>query len=693
MNLMMPPSSSLSLGSWLHGLWQDLQPTPGRLQSSLRITLATTLGLVLFMVLQMPYAAFGLYAVFLISRESPSASLRLGLAVLLTISLVVAVELTLIIATDNDPMARVLGVAVIAFVAGMVVVGTSFPQLGSSWGLLCITVIGFWENHAPADALVKSSLRFLAAFSLGIGCAVAVEFVFGGRSPADRLIQQFRVRYRALEQMFSALARGDELEERFMAASQVSRLAAAGQAGMMELYNQLVDRDLDANTLPIGARVHITMLAELMDDSAAFGLQGDAVTDPEALVQCKRIAEFCRILMGGRIPEHRERFVLPPFALHSLLGRVERSIAAILLMPSRSNDGGPEPLTSVPSKRIPIIIPGAMRDRSNIAFSLKLSLCATLCYIFYHAVDWPGISTCVITVMVAGLSTTGEMKQRFAHRFLGAAIGGLVLGLGTVTFLYPNMDSIASLVIWVGAVAFLAGWTSGGPRFNYMGLQIAFAFYFVTLQGFGASTALAPSRDRIVGIFFALIIMWFVFDQLWPVRTVTAMRQLLASVLRSTVAVVQLVDSARQPVDALRTSEALRDRVGKDIATLRTLSQAADYEFGPDHEQHIRTSELLVRIAVTAAGVIWNQLALLRDEGDGVLTKEPSLVQMRKEMAETLNGIADAIVQEAPFWTTPMLRRTSSSIERSERCDEYTHNSVTLFEELESLALGLSRNA
>jgi multidrug resistance protein MdtO len=334
-----------------------------------------------------------------------------------------------------------------------------------------------------------------------------------------------------------------------------------------------------------------------------------------------------------------------------------------------------------------------MRDRSNIAFSLKLSLCATLCYIFYHAVDWPGISTCVITVMVAGLSTTGEMKQRFAHRFLGAAIGGLVLGLGTVTFLYPNMDSITSLVTWVGAVAFLAGWTSGGPRFNHMGLQIAFAFYFVTLQGFGASTALAPSRDRIVGIFLALIIMWFVFDQLWPVRTVTAMRRLLAFVLRSTVAVVQLVDSARQPVDALRTTESLRDRVGKDIATLRTLSQAADYEFGADHEQHIRTSELLVRIAVTAAGVIWNQLALLRDEGGVVLIEKPSLVQMRKEMAETLNAIADAIIQEAPFSTTPMVKSTSSCVERSEWCDEYTHNSVTLFEEIESLALGLSRNA
>jgi multidrug resistance protein MdtO len=104
----------------------------------------------------MPFAAYGLYAVFLISRESLSASLRLGISVLLTASLVVAVELVLIIASNNDPMARVLGISVVAFLAGMVIAGTRLPALGSSWGLLCVTVIGFWENHSPADTLVRT---------------------------------------------------------------------------------------------------------------------------------------------------------------------------------------------------------------------------------------------------------------------------------------------------------------------------------------------------------------------------------------------------------------------------------------------------------------------------------------------------------------------------------------------------------
>jgi hypothetical protein len=42
-----------------------------------------------------------------------------------------------------------------------------------------------------------------------------------------------------------------EPEQRFEAATSVSRLAVAGQAGMMALYNQIVDRNLDSGAFPL----------------------------------------------------------------------------------------------------------------------------------------------------------------------------------------------------------------------------------------------------------------------------------------------------------------------------------------------------------------------------------------------------------------------------------------------------------
>jgi multidrug resistance protein MdtO len=409
---------------WLQRIWQDLQPTPGRLNSSLRMTLASILVLVLMLVLQMPYIAYGLYFIFLIGRESPSVSLRTAVVLVVSIMIVISAEMSVVIVSDNDPMARVLSVAVVTFIGGMVLVSTSLPSLGGAIGFIYCVVIGFWEHQAPEDTLVKNSLRLVAAFAMAAACSVAVEYVFGARSPADRLEDQFRVRYRALQEMFSLCAQEEvSPKQRLDAAARVSRLAVAGSAGMMALYNQIVDRNLNTGNLPIGARVHITMLAELMDNSAAFGLQSDPHDDPEVLERCRRIAEQCGRLIPAAIPQAEKRVDPGPQTTNTLLDRVEATIHSILVMPVDLGLAKNKELAVLPSRNVPFLIPGAINDKNNIAFALKISLCATLCYIVYNAVDWPGISTSVTTVMVTGPSITAAMKQRFTLRILGSLLG------------------------------------------------------------------------------------------------------------------------------------------------------------------------------------------------------------------------------------------------------------------------------
>ena len=117
------------------------------------------------------------------------------------------------------------------------------------------------------------------------------------------------------------------------------------------------------------------------------------------------------------------------------------------------------PLTRNSSPCLParfrLLVPGALQQPQTIAFALKLSLCATLCYIIYQAVAWPGISTAVTTVLITGLSTSGATKQRLIFRLAGSFIGGLILGLGATVFLFPYMDSITSLVVLTTGVALL----------------------------------------------------------------------------------------------------------------------------------------------------------------------------------------------------------------------------------------------
>jgi hypothetical protein len=97
----------------------------------------------------------------------------------------------------------------------------------------------------------------------------------------------------------------------------------------------------------------------------------------------------------------------------------------------------------------------------------------------YHARAWGGIATSVTTVLVTGLSSTGAIKQRLIFRLLGSAIGGLIFGVGSTIFLFPHMDSITSLVVLEAVIAFISAWVAIGPKFNYIGLQMAFSFYVV----------------------------------------------------------------------------------------------------------------------------------------------------------------------------------------------------------------------
>ena len=672
--------------SWLQYWTQDLQATPGRLNSSLRITLASVIVLVAMMVLQMPFVAYGMYVIFMVGRDNPAVTLRTGIALLCSVSCALMIALMVVILTDNTPMARVLSLAAITFIAGMITVATSMPAVGSGWGLIFCVGIGFWENHVPADRLVKNSLWLLAAFSLGIATAIAVEYLFATRAPADTLAEQLRLRYRALEAMFRGFADSSVDQHRRTAAEHVSRLASAGHVGMLELYRQIVDRDLDRGGLPIGVHAHIMMLAELLDSSAAFGLQTDA-TNREVQSRCEAIAQQCGQL--ARKLRSEPAFELAPSdaAYLTHLDRVEAIIRLIQSMPSAADDTRPG-LVAVPSAKIPFLIPGAIWKAENVAFALKISFCATICYILYHAIDWAGISTSVITVMVAGLSHTGAMKQRLAFRLLGAILGGLVLGIGAEVFLFPFMDSITALVILIGTIAFLCAWVAGGQRFNYVGIQMAFAFYLTCLDGLSAPTELAPARDRLVGILLAVFVMWLVLDQIWPVRTITAMRRVVVSLLKDASRVIVLIDRKMPLADSMRESDILRDRLGKQLSTVRMLNEATEYEFGINHEKHMRTGDTLMRMSMTVVALIWNQAALLHKKGERTFLGTPALITLRQAIAQRLSAIADTLEQKGFVRVTDAASLTDIT-STSEFDSEYSRHTIARYRELQVLALSL----
>ena len=678
-----------SLRTWVDRFWQDLQPTPGRLNGSLRIVLSTVLTLLLLMTLRMPSASIGLYFVFLVGRDSPSVSVRSGLFSVLAFAFTVATVIGVVALSDNNPMARLLSVSIVVFLSGMLMLSTNITVLASTWGFIYCTLIAFWETHASSDYLVKQSLYIVGTVSIAVLCSVAVEYCFGVKHPASELQKQRRIRYEALSKMFSLYAQGASREQLVPAVIAVSRLAASGQNGMLELYNIIVDRKLDPGVLPIGTRVRITMLAQLMDVSAAFGTQNLTVTDPELQRRCGHIAALCLDLIHDIRPSPEELEEQKFVGSINLLDRVDENLHAILSMPADIAGEKNKELVALPSNKVPLFIPGAFTRKETVAFALKLSLCATICYIIVRAVDWPGISTSVITVVIAGLSTSGAIKQKLIFRLVGAIIGGLFLGLGATIYLFPHMDSITSLVLLIASIAMLSAWWAGGRQFNYVGLQIAFAFYLVAFEGFSAPTELAPARDRLIGILLALVVMAFVFDLLWPVRTVTAMRGALASMMGNAADYLRMANVTNHIAELRQHADVRRDQIGKTVGGIRTMSETVEYEFGVDVKQHLISSEMILNASLTLVAFFWNQFAVLHREEDFNYLTQPELTAMRSKMADGMDKMAKATLNKTEFVIIEPATLADPSLLADPVYGEFARNAVDRYCELEQVVARL----
>jgi multidrug resistance protein MdtO len=227
------------------------------------------------------------------------------------------------------------------------------------------------------------------------------------------------------------------------------------------------------------------------------------------------------------------------------------------------------------------------------------------------------------------------------------------------------------------------------PSFRYVGLQIAFSFYLVAFEGSSAPTELAPARDRLIGILVALFVMWIVFDQIWPVRTVSAMRHALAAVLHDGAKLFRLPEAVPRRSTVFKEADALRDQVGKTVAALRTMNDTVEYEFGVDREPHIQLSQTILRAALTAVALFWNQTVFLHNKRDRDLLNEPRLVDLRHQLAASMDAMADAIAHAKAFVAPDNFQLGNASLFANLRYKEYAQNALTRFRELHDYVLNI----
>jgi multidrug resistance protein MdtO len=258
------------------------------------------------------------------------------------------------------------------------------------------------------------------------------------------------------------------------------------------------------------------------------------------------------------------------------------------------------------------VAPDAFVNPEHFKFALKGGLAASLCYIIYNSIAWPGISTAVTTCMLTGLSTIGASRQKQILRLAGALVGGFLIGMGSQIFVLPYLDSIGGFTVLFVLVTALASWfMTSSPRLSYFGLQVALAFYLINLQEFARQTSLSVARDRVVGVLVGLFMMWLVFDQLWGAPAGLEMRRAFISTLRL------LAQLAQGPVSrdirvAIERGYALRETLNAQFDKVRSLADGVLFEFGPSRQRDLALRDHIRRWQPQLRALFLMRLASLK---------------------------------------------------------------------------------
>ena len=579
------PQSSSPL-TWVREfLKQELAPYPGRAAIVARMTIAATLVMIVCMTFRLPYAFQGAIYVLMISRQTSRATVESAVTILLVTAIGAAYLLVSMWFLIDLPLLHFLWIIGSFFLVFYAVSTLKNYTAAVVFAIMIAVGVPFWDRHVSAETNVEDTLRLCLSVLVGVVMTAAVEVAFVRLRSGDEVVLPITERLAAVGNLLTYYAEGRAVDPAIE--QEVTRFAALGTSSLRRSlrrsdYSSRYCVEIGGVAALVGRLVDLAAtLKEL-----SFELSVSDQRRFRNLVSTFRIIreDLTNLRIPGPLQFNNagQRATLVP-----LLGEMEQTVTLIpeAFADSRSIQ---EYLPSADDTRRGILIaPDALVNPQHLHFALKGCLAASVCYLIYNAVAWPGISTAVTTCLLTALTTIGSSHQKQVLRIAGAIAGGFLIGMGSQFFVLPYSDSIAGFVVLFVAVTALSCWfMTSSPRLSYFGIQVALAFYLINLDGFKMQTSLAVARDRVVGILLGLFMMWLVFDRLWSASAAVEMRRTFTSNLRL------LAQFAREPLSgdvkgAFERSIALRETISTNLDRVRALSDAVLLEFGPSREQDL----------------------------------------------------------------------------------------------------------
>jgi len=596
-------------------LTRELAAYPGRAATVGRITLAVALTFILVMTFRIPLPAYVLYMVFFVTRDTPTAAVRGGLVTLTAVIASAVLTLPGLILFADFPMPRFLYTTGCFFVVFYLIAVLEQRSAAINMGLAVYLITVVWDRPMSGEAHLQSSLWVLVVLSLGVAVSAVVEIIFVRQGPLEDVLKGIDVRLEAFEHALLYIAEtgsatGDPATE---------TIARLGTVGTGRLRRQLRAAEGDAGGLSqylVELETTVALVGRLIDVLAGLQVRGNL--DQPTRERLKRLAaEAGRVRQELRQREKPEPWTSeegekPSLAI-PMLPELERTVRLIpqAFSPAQSLKADVISVIDV-EQPTRLFVPDAWTNPEHLRFAVKGWLASTLCYIFYAAVAWPGISACVLACLITALSTLGASQQKLIFRLGGAALGGLLMGLGSLMFFLPYMGSITTVTLLIAAGSAVGAWFStSSPKLSYFGSQTCLAFYLTTLQGYTIPTALAPARDAFVGVLVGLIVMWAVFEHLWPLRAAEGMLRGFASNLHL-LAELMTVFEEEIPERIVQKVRSLRELINSGFAAVHAHADSMVFEFGPQRQNNFALRDRILRWQASARTLFLVEVAILQ---------------------------------------------------------------------------------
>ncbi|WP_193100207.1 FUSC family protein [Burkholderia sp. Z1] len=546
-----------------------LVPFPGRAVMAVRVALICALVVLVTSGYGTPEAAISVYVVFFLNRADRVTSVVLAVAMLLLVTIVIALVMGVAIFSIDYSILRVACMAVLS--VGLLYL-TSASKLRPVGAILAM-IVGFGLDQlglAPfGEAATRALLYAWLMVAIPVGVAIVVNLLI---APSPRklaqaqLAKRLRLAARRLRDddgddrsdtraaFDASLREGDKqlltwlklskLEGSSSAADVVALRQAIASSTALLVSVALADREPDAR-LP---DAFVEPIATTLDDMAAILEHGGYPVDVTlALPAADALAPLARVVATD---------------LHTAITHFAEPAAT-----DASADAAAEPAAPLapPAPRGGFFLPDARTNPDHIRYALKTTAAAMFCYLLYSQLDWSGIHTCFITCYMVSLGSTAETVEKLTLRIAGCIVGAL-LGTAALVFVVPSLSSIGELMALVFAGAWLAAWVAfGSPRIAYAGFQVAFAFFLCVIQGAGPGFDLTLARDRTIGILLGNVVVYLVFTRIWPVSIGKQIDTALAALLDQWRRLAQIAQPAERralAADAFARHGAISQELG-----------------------------------------------------------------------------------------------------------------------------------